>query len=159
MADDRVRTSIQADGVATVIGSSMAELLAMCDDLALNPHAVHVYGQVKLRPPWANEYENFEPSGGSEPISAEEALDGINRIRNSIVGAQAINWSEHIYPLVSLLNRVGQVGLAYPEAKANVGTLIDFRDEALVLLRSARGEGPTDELHDRIAAFLDRVDR
>lgn len=103
------------------------------------------------------EYEPFVPEGDG-PITPEQALDGINRIRNSIVGAQSLNWSEHIYPLVALLNRAGYVGEDYPEARRNVGTLIEFRDEALVLLRAARGEGITHELHDRIVAFLDRTD-
>lgn len=103
-------------------------------------------------------YERFEPEG-SGPITAEQALEGINRIRDSIVGAQAINWSEHIYPLVALLNRAGYEGLSYPEAKANIGTLLEFRDEALALLRAARSEAMTHELHDRVGTFLDRVDR
>lgn len=103
-------------------------------------------------------YEQFEPDNGDEPIGRETALEGINAIRNSIVGAQAFNWSEHMYPLVSLLNRAGYRGLPYPEAKLNIGRLIDFREEALVLLRAARGEALTRELHDRIAEFLERVD-
>lgn len=82
-------------------------------------------------------YEGFEPTGDG-PISAEEALERINRIRNSIVGAQAINWSEHIYPLVAILNRAGLEGLPYPEAKANIGTLIDFREEAIEAARALR---------------------
>ena len=103
-------------------------------------------------------YENSEPEG-SGPITAEQALEGINRIRNSIVGSQNINWSEHIYPLVALLNRAGQQGLSYPEARKNIGTLIDFRDEALVLLRAAYGESLTIELHQLIGEFLRRVDK
>lgn len=70
-------------------------------------------------------YEQYEPDNGSEPITEQQALEGINAIRNSIVGAQMFNWSEHAYPLVSLLNRAGYEGLPYPEAKANVGTLLD----------------------------------
>ncbi len=104
-------------------------------------------------------YEQFEPDNGDDPITVEQALEGINAIRNSIVGAQAINWSEHIYPLVSLLNRAGYEGLPYPEAKAYIGQLIDNFEAALALLRAARGEALTYELHDRITAFLDRVDR
>lgn len=103
-------------------------------------------------------YEQFEPDNDNEPISLEIALEGINAIRNSIVGAQAFNWSEHAYPLVSLLNRAGYAGLPYPEARANIGTLIDFREEALVLLRAARGEALTHELHDQIVEFLERTD-
>jgi hypothetical protein len=35
------------------------------------------------------------------------ALAKINAIRNSIIGCQSINWSEHIYPLVAALNEAG----------------------------------------------------
>lgn len=79
-------------------------------------------------------YAKFEPDGDG-PISEREALEGINKIRNSIVGLQSINWSEHIYPLVSLLNRAGIEGLPYPEAKANYGTCLAQRDEAVALLK------------------------
>lgn len=60
--------------------------------------------------------------------AAEEALAKINVIRNSIVGTQTLNWSEHVYPLVAALNEAGVKGLPYPEAKASVGTLIEQRD-------------------------------
>lgn len=102
-------------------------------------------------------YEKFEPEGDG-PITEAQALEGINRIRNSIVGAQTINWSEHIYPLVALLGRAGIEGLPYPEARANIGTLLDNYDEAKVLLRAACGEAVTHELHEKIGAFLERVD-
>lgn len=55
----------------------------------------------------------------------DAALNAINAIRNSIVGAQTINWSEHIYPLVAALNEAGYVGMEYPEAREYVGSLID----------------------------------
>ena len=54
----------------------------------------------------------------------------VNIIRNSIVGLQTINWSEHIYPLVAVLNEAGFDGEGYPEAKANLGTLLE-RNERL----------------------------
>lgn len=47
---------------------------------------------------------------------AEAALYKINEIRNSIIGHQTVNWSEHIYPLVAALNEAGITGLSYPEA-------------------------------------------
>ena len=52
------------------------------------------------------------------------ALSQINAIRNSIVGFQAINWSEHIYPLVAALDEAGIEGLPYPKARENSGTLL-----------------------------------
>lgn len=82
--------------------------------------------------PWKGRcgYEQFEPDNTDDPITHEQALDGINRIRNSIVGAQKINWSEHIYPLVSLLDRAGYEGLPYGEAQANIGIVLDRIDTA-----------------------------
>lgn len=58
------------------------------------------------------------------------ALLKINDIRNSIIGAQTINWSEHIYPLVAALEQAGIEGMPYPEARKNVGTLLE-RNTAL----------------------------
>jgi hypothetical protein len=75
-------------------------------------------------------YEQFEPDNALTPITEQQALEGVNAIRNSIVGSQQINWSEHIYPLVSLLNRAGYEGLPYPEAKKNIGTLIERAEKA-----------------------------
>ena len=59
----------------------------------------------------------------------QKALDKINIIRNSIVGFQTINWSEHIYPLVAALNEAGFEGMPYPEAKEYFGTLMEQRNE------------------------------
>jgi hypothetical protein len=55
----------------------------------------------------------------------EATLTAINAIRNSIIGAQTMNWSEHIYPLVAALDRAGVEGLPYPDARKNVGTLLE----------------------------------
>lgn len=59
-----------------------------------------------------------------------DALGKINEIRNSIVGMQTINWSEHIYPLVAALNEAGIEGMSYPEARENMGKLIDQINKA-----------------------------
>lgn len=59
------------------------------------------------------------------------ALHKINTIRNSLVGLQRFNFSEHAYPLVAALNEAGIEGLPYPEARANLGTLLEQRDEAV----------------------------
>lgn len=58
------------------------------------------------------------------------ALTKINEIRNSIVGVQGFNFSEHAYPLVAALNEAGFEGLPYPEAMANVGTVIERATKA-----------------------------
>jgi hypothetical protein len=53
------------------------------------------------------------------------ALTKIDAIRNSIIGAQKVNWSEHVYPLVAALDEAGFPGQPYEQARENVGTLID----------------------------------
>lgn len=55
----------------------------------------------------------------------EGALTKIDAIRNSIIGCQSVNWSEHIYPLVAALNEAGFEGQEYEDARENVGALID----------------------------------
>lgn len=66
----------------------------------------------------------------TENIKLRAALDRINVIRNSIVGLQNINWSEHIYPLVAALNDAGIEGMGYPESKEHFGTMIELLQEA-----------------------------
>jgi hypothetical protein len=61
----------------------------------------------------------------------DTALDKINAIRNSIVAFQAINWSEHIYPLVAALNEAGIEGEPYPGNREYLGSIIDQRDKAM----------------------------
>lgn len=58
------------------------------------------------------------------------ALEKVDAIRNSIVGLQSVNWSEHIYPLVAALNEAGFEGQPYEVARANVGTLIERAEAA-----------------------------
>lgn len=58
------------------------------------------------------------------------ALAKINEIRNSIVGSQTINWSEHIYPLVAILESIGIHGAGYPVARKNFGTIIERLKQA-----------------------------
>lgn len=53
------------------------------------------------------------------------AMQTINAIRNSIIGAQTMNWSEHVYPLMSALDGAGYRGLGYEEARANVKTTLE----------------------------------
>ncbi len=55
----------------------------------------------------------------------DAALVKINDIRNSIIGFQTMNWSEHIYPLVAALEEAGIKGAGYPAARTNVGTMLD----------------------------------
>lgn len=66
----------------------------------------------------------------SELERAKITLEKINTIRNSIVGFQSINWSEHIYPLVAALDEAGIEGMDYPEAKQNFGTMLERTNKA-----------------------------
>jgi hypothetical protein len=61
----------------------------------------------------------------SEVERLRGALAKIDAIRNSIVGCQSVNWSEHIYPLVAALGEAGYEGEEYEIARANIGTLIE----------------------------------
>jgi hypothetical protein len=61
----------------------------------------------------------------AEVRTLREALAAINVIRNSIIGLQTLNWSEHVYPLVAALDAAGLEGMAYPEARAFYGTMLD----------------------------------
>lgn len=59
-----------------------------------------------------------------------EALTKISAIRDSMVGMQGFNFSEHGYPLVAALDGAGFKGAGYQIARENLGTLIDQRDAA-----------------------------
>lgn len=93
----------------------------------------------------------------------EGALEKINEIRNSIVGFQTFNWSEHAYPLVAALDEVGVKGLSYPEARTKFGSLLErtlnaeARVKELEALSPSSGE-PTvavpRELLDRVFATI-----
>lgn len=66
------------------------------------------------------------PTAQSDRIAAlEAALGKIDAIRNSIIGAQKVNWSEHIYPLVAALEAAGYHGQEYEVARENVGTMME----------------------------------
>ena len=53
------------------------------------------------------------------------ALEKVNEIRNSIIGLQTVNWSEHIYPLVKVLDDAGFAGMAFSDAGTHYGTMLD----------------------------------
>ena len=92
----------------------------------------------------------------------------VNGIRNSIVGTQTINWSEHIYPLVAALEEAGIKGMPYPEAMRNIGTVLqqlaalrkDVREAVGELRKLGNYEHPAkynscEEYADKIAADLE----
>ncbi len=76
------------------------------------------------------------------------ALDKINGIRNSIIGLQTINWSEHIYPLVAALDEAGFEGMDYPDAREYFGSMVD---------RTRVAEEKAGELERKLAMAEDRV--
>jgi hypothetical protein len=61
----------------------------------------------------------------TETVSHAAALEKINQIRNSIIGTQTLNWSEHVYPLVAALADAGFEGMPYPEGRKYYGTLVE----------------------------------
>lgn len=79
-------------------------------------------------------------------------LTKINDIRNSIIGFQTVNWSEHIYPLVAALNEAGFEGLGYPKSRENFGTMIERTTFAEELIHGLIEELRTraDELEAKI---------
>ena len=76
----------------------------------------------------------------SAPVVSKQsaALERINDIRNSIIGCQTVNFSEHVYPLVAALGSAGYAGLEYAEARENVGTLIDRTNAAEAALEAIK---------------------
>jgi hypothetical protein len=77
------------------------------------------------------------------------AIAKINKIRNDIVGSQAVNWSEHVYPLVAALNEAGVEGMPYPEAREVVATRI---------ARLREVEAERDEARSQLAALRAAVE-
>lgn len=61
----------------------------------------------------------------SRLAAAERALTKVSDIRDSIVGMQGFNFSEHAYPLVAALDEAGYQGKGYEISRANLGTLIE----------------------------------
>ena len=83
-----------------------------------------------------------EPLLAEEVMRLTEALTKISAIRDSIVGMQGFNFSEHAYPIVAALKEAGFDGCGYDIARANLGTLIEQRDAAI---------GGRDDLAARLA--------
>jgi hypothetical protein len=118
------RKDLTADAIAA--GATLEALLTAAEDggapLRVDERAAMTAEIARLR----DQLLGAEFSGHA----AEAALEKINAIRNSIIGSQCINWSEHIYPLVAALNDAGCKGLPYPAAKQNYGTLFERCERA-----------------------------
>lgn len=65
-----------------------------------------------------------------EMLKLRGALMKICAIRDSIIGCQCFNWSEHAYPLIAVLDEAGFPGAGYEIARANLGTLIERANKA-----------------------------
>jgi len=81
-----------------------------------------------------------DPSAGER---MREALDKINDVRNSIIGTQSLNWSEHVYPLVAALEAAGFEGMGYPAARQYYGTLVERAVKAEEALTALSLQGPS----------------
>jgi len=82
-----------------------------------------------------SDFETYEAEAATlrARVAELEAMgEKVNAIRNSIVGLQCFNFSEHAYPLVAALNEAGFAGTPYPDARANVGTLLERANKAEV---------------------------
>lgn len=69
---------------------------------------------------------------------AQAALTKINVIRNSIIGLQSVNWSEHVYPLVEALEEAGIEGMGYGDARSKFGTMLERTNKAEAENRTLR---------------------
>lgn len=81
----------------------------------------------------------------------------VDAIRNSIVGAQTFNWSEHAYPLVAALGEAGYPGEGYAIARKNLGTLTDrvrVLEAALHEIRRLLGTFAGTEWTDNVNACI-----
>lgn len=60
----------------------------------------------------------------------KSALTKISGIRDSMIGCQKVNWSEHVYPLVAALDAAGFEGVSYEVARDQIGTLLERTNKA-----------------------------
>jgi hypothetical protein len=87
-----------------------------------------------------DEVEAERDAAKAELAKMRGALEKVSAIRDSIVGMQGFNFSEHAYPLVAALKEAGFEGSGYEIARANLGTLIEQRDAAIAREQAAQAE-------------------
>lgn len=123
------------------IGRANAALIARAPDMAAEVEALGAEVGAKQARIDALMLE-FCPDADSERLKS--ALTKINDIRNSIIGCQKVNWSEHVYPLVAALDAAGFEGASYEVARDQIGTLLERTNkaEAEVERLRAEHEGP-----------------
>jgi hypothetical protein len=61
----------------------------------------------------------------AESANMRAALQKISEIRDSIIGLQKFNWSEHAYPLVAALDAAGFTGIASERVETVTQALAD----------------------------------
>lgn len=143
---------------AAVIDRATGETIATCDNEDRDDHATPVEDArtiIAIR--------NAAPAIADlcrEVEALRTAMRTISGIRDSIIGAQAVNWSEHVYPLVAALDGAGFRGVDYETARANLGTLLEriaTLEAELAQARAHRCGGIvlSAEDADRIAALLE----
>jgi hypothetical protein len=111
---------------SSAMTASLFDTEELAWDDAARSYITDVYKARRLLAP-----EIAEHKATKERLEAcETALTEIDAIRNSIIGCQSVNWSEHIYPLVATLERAGFPGQSYETARANVGTLFEQINDA-----------------------------
>ena len=85
------------------------------------------------------------------------ALQKISEIRDSIIGLQKFNWSEHAHPLVAALDAAGFTGTPYEIAHKNTGTLLEQINTAeaeITHLKAQLSEQFDSEVNTGHAKFL-----
>lgn len=85
----------------------------------------------------------------AEVSRLRDAIGKVNGIRNSIIGLQTINWSEHVYPLVAALKEAGMEGMDYPEAQKMYGSMLE---------RTCKAEVENTRLREALEPFAEQAD-
>lgn len=126
------------------MGGSTARLRDLSEDGMNIMHKVHE------RPDWIAPFEGREhhadwcadithpdmvliasaPDLAAEVERLKSALTKISGIRDSMIGCQKVNWSEHVYPLVAALDAAGFEGASYEVARDQIGTLLERTNKA-----------------------------
>jgi len=114
---------------------ALAELKSARDDLkSLKEWEDKRYREAAAR------FEAYRAESQAELKVKSEALLKINDIRNSIVGLQRLDWSEHVYPLVASLDEAGVQGAGWPAAREVHRPVLVQLNEATVELARLKTE-------------------
>ena len=106
------------------------------------------YTRHEQRPPLCDAEPIYAPDLAAEVERLKSALTKISGIRDSMIGCQKVNWSEHVYPLVAALDAAGFEGASYEVARDQIGTLLERTNKAEAEVERLRAE------NDRLRAKL-----